>query len=65
MDLNQLLYRHQVSLMCAKVAACPEARHAHNGMAQLYAERINLLRPHADGPMQATSSWIFGAAPVT
>ena len=56
MDLNQLLHRHQMSLMCAQAATCPEARHAHNGMAQLYANRIDALRPHAAEPMQIAVS---------
>ncbi|MCP3732966.1 hypothetical protein M9978_21350 [Sphingomonas sp. MG17] len=45
MDLNQLLYRHQISLMSASAASCPEARIAHHGMATLYAGRIDALRP--------------------
>lgn len=52
MDLNQLFHRHQVALMCAQAATCPEARHAHNGMAALYADRIDALRPHSAKPMQ-------------
>jgi hypothetical protein len=45
-----------MSLMCAQAATCPEARHAHNGMAQLYANRIDALRPHAAEPMQIAVS---------
>lgn len=44
-DLNELLHRHQISLMCAKAASCPEARIAHRGMADLYEDRIRALRP--------------------
>ena len=45
MDLNQLLYRQQVSLMRADAAASPEARHAHQGLARGYGDRIRLLQP--------------------
>jgi hypothetical protein len=44
MDLNQLLYRQQVSLMRADAAASPEARHSHRGLARGYAERIRALQ---------------------
>lgn len=40
MDLNQLLHRHQISLMRAADAACAEARISHQGLATLYAKRI-------------------------
>ncbi|WP_447726540.1 hypothetical protein [Sphingomonas koreensis] len=52
MDLNELLHRHQVSLMCAGSALCVEARIAHQGMADLYGDRIRALRPAGagDGP---------------
>jgi len=43
MDLNYLLSRHQISLMRADDAACCEARHAHQGLAQGYATRIREL----------------------
>ncbi len=62
MDLNQLLYRHQVSLMCAQAAAGPEARHAHKGMASLYAGRIDALRAHTDEPMQIAAGALFQPA---
>jgi len=45
MDLNQLLHRHQISLMRARDAACKEARFSHQGLAALYAQRIARLRP--------------------
>lgn len=53
MDLNELLHRHQVSLMCAGSAQCVEARIAHQGMADLYGDRIRALRPAGagDGPL--------------
>lgn len=44
MDLNQLLYRQQVSLMRADAAACAEARTAHRGLATAYGRRINELQ---------------------
>lgn len=44
MDLNYLYSRHQTSLMAAAGAASTEARAAHNGLAALYASRINELR---------------------
>lgn len=44
MDLNYLLYRHQVSLVRARDAASPEARHAHQGLVRGYAVRIAELR---------------------
>lgn len=43
-DLNYLLYRHQVSLVRARDAASPEARHAHQGLVRGYAVRIAELR---------------------
>ena len=47
MDLNQLLHRHQVSLMSANAASGAVARCAHQGLATLYADRIRggLLTP--------------------
>lgn len=48
MDLNELLHRHQVSLMCADAASCPEARISHRGLANLYEGRIRTLRPTAN-----------------
>lgn len=44
MDLNQLLYRQQVSLMRADAAACVEARQSHRGLASAYAQRIAQLQ---------------------
>jgi hypothetical protein len=44
MDLNQLLHRHQVSLMSADAASGAEARCAHRGLAALYADRIRSLQ---------------------
>ena len=44
MDLNYLLYRHQVSLMRAKSSDCLCASRSHRGLAKGYAERIRVLR---------------------
>jgi len=44
MDLNYLLASHQVALMRADGALCPEAKLAHRGMAREYAQRIRLLQ---------------------
>jgi hypothetical protein len=45
LDLNHLLFRHQVSLMRADAAASPEARHSHRGLAAGYAARVLVLQP--------------------
>lgn len=42
-DLNDLLARHQTSLMRANAAACVPSRRAHEGMASAYAARVNAL----------------------
>jgi hypothetical protein len=57
MDLNYLLFRHQVSLMRADQASCAEAKIAHRGMAHNYAERIRVLRQliGADGTALLTA----------
>ncbi|WP_186456844.1 hypothetical protein [Sphingomonas suaedae] len=44
MDLNYLLYRHQVSLMRAEAADCLCARRSHRDLARGYAQRIGALR---------------------
>lgn len=46
MDLNDLYSRHQISLIMAKSAKSLEARRAHQGLADLYAARINRKRRH-------------------
>lgn len=51
MDLNYLLYRHQVSLVRARDAASPEARHAHRGLVHGYARRIAELRDALNAPL--------------
>lgn len=44
MDLNQLLHRHQVSLMRADSATSPEERRAHDQFTRDYAARISSVR---------------------
>jgi hypothetical protein len=44
MDINELLYRQQVSLMQAAAAACASARLSHIGLARGYAKRIEGIR---------------------
>lgn len=51
MDLNYLLYRHQVSLVRARDAASSEARCAHQGLVLGYARRITELRDALLAPL--------------
>jgi len=51
MDLNQLLHRHQISLMRAADAGCVEARISHQGLAALYAKRIANLVGKTGAPV--------------
>jgi hypothetical protein len=44
MDLNYLLYRHQISIIRARDAASAEARYSHQGLVRGYALRIAELR---------------------
>lgn len=44
MDLNELFYRHQVSVARAAMAVTIEARSAHRGLAAGYARRISDLQ---------------------
>lgn len=44
MDINELLYRQQVSLMRAAAAACASSRLSHMGLARGYAKRIESVR---------------------
>ncbi len=44
MDLNQLLSRHQISLMRAAGATSPEVRHVHHGLAAGYADQIRSVQ---------------------
>jgi hypothetical protein len=57
MDMNYLLSRHQVSMMRADAAACPEARIAHRALARAYADRIRhqRLTVDASGPASLLS----------
>jgi len=54
MDLNQLLFRQQVSLMRADAAACVEARQSHRGLASAYTQRIAQLQQEL-GTLEATA----------
>lgn len=40
MDVNYLLHRQQMSLMCAERASCEESRAAHEGLAQGYRSQL-------------------------
>ena len=40
MDMNYLYGRQQIELMRAAHAACPEARSAHQGLAEAYGWKI-------------------------
>jgi hypothetical protein len=53
LDLNQLFYRQQVSLMRADRAACVSSRHAHRGLASGYGLRIAEIRRDHDVAMEA------------
>lgn len=44
MDLNELFFRHQISLVRATSATGLEARHAHRELAKGYARRIEEAR---------------------
>ncbi len=44
MDLNQLLSRHQISLMRAACATSLEVRHVHHGVAAGYADQIKSVQ---------------------
>ncbi|WP_200957887.1 hypothetical protein [Sphingomonas sp. Root710] len=44
MDLNDLLHRHQVSLMRSAAAVCAPSRLAHLGLAKGYARQIDSLQ---------------------
>jgi len=44
MDLNDLLHRHQISLMRSASAACTPSRLAHLGLARGYAKQIDSLQ---------------------
>ena len=52
MDLNQLLHRHQVSLMRIDRAESPEERRAHSQFASDYAEKIRIARDELGAPPQ-------------
>ncbi len=56
MDLNQLLHRHQVSLMQLDRAESPEERRAHSQFASDYAEKIQNARDALGAPAQLRAS---------
>ena len=62
MDLNELLRRHQISLMCVEGASCAEARIAHQGLADLYEDQIREMRPTADGDSALTTGLFIAQA---
>lgn len=51
MDLNELFFRHQISLARAAAAASVEARYAHRELANGYARRIEAAQADARQPM--------------
>ena len=44
MDVNYFFYRQQISLLRARIAAGPESRAAHEGLARRYTEKIIAFR---------------------
>jgi hypothetical protein len=50
MDLNQLLHRHQLSLMKRDQAESPDERSAHNQFALDYAQKIQVARDALGAP---------------
>ncbi len=66
MDLNYLLYRHQMSLDRARNAASREARQVHATLAKNYAQRIAALRrdmfPADEEPATLAGETKYGAA---
>ena len=47
MDLNELFYRYQVSLVSVDRASSREARHSHRGLVSGYSARIRRLQNDA------------------
>ena len=56
MDLNQLLHRHQVSLMQLDRAESPEERRAHSQFVSDYAEKIRIARDELGSSPQLRAS---------
>jgi hypothetical protein len=57
-DLNQLLFRHQIALIQAMDAPCPQSRGLALGCADFYAAQIEgcregLIAPGAGGSLHA------------
>jgi hypothetical protein len=55
-DLNQLLHRHQVSLMQIDRADSPQERRAHSQFASDYAEKIQIVRDELGAPAPLSAS---------
>jgi hypothetical protein len=55
-DLNQLLHRHQVSLMQRDRSESPQERRAHSQFASDYAEKIQIARDELGAPAQVRAS---------
>jgi hypothetical protein len=51
LDLNDLLYRHQISLMRASSAASVEAKCAHVGLARGYGREVQALQARLGAAM--------------
>ena len=66
MDLNYLLYRHQISLDRSTNATSREARRAHAGTAKQYGEQIDALRlamfPVNKAPRTLADGVAYGSA---
>jgi hypothetical protein len=55
-DLNQLLHRHQVSLMQLDRAESPKERRAHSQFASDYAEKMRIVRDKLGAPHRRRAS---------
>ena len=64
MDLNQLLHRHQISLMQLDRAESAEERRAHRQFASDYAEKIQIARDALGAPAHLRGSSGEGAVEV-
>lgn len=53
MDLNHLLYNHQIALINEQQASCADERQAFFDLVEHYAMRIQQLRKHAGLPRYA------------
>lgn len=66
MDLNYLLYRHQISLDRSTNAKSREARQAHASLARHYGARIDTMRramfPENRMPKALADNVVYGTA---